>query len=303
MDPKFEVAEITQRVIRQDGPALLFERVKGADFPLAMNLYGSARRMELALGRPPEAIGRELIETFQRLNPPSLGKFWELRATLLRARFLRPRMVRRAPVQEVVEPPRLDRLPEPLELAAGRRAASSPSGPRSPHNPANGVRNFGLYRLQVFDEKTTGMHWQSMKGGRGHHHEAERLGQPLEAAVVLGGDPMTMLSAILPLPEDFDELGLAGFLRGRATEFVRGRSISTAGAGQRRVRARRGGAAGRAADGGPLRRSLRPLLRGLALPGVPREDGHPPAGRHLSRAPSSASRRRKTSGSASPPAR
>lgn len=225
VDPKFEVAEITQRVIRQDGPALLFERVKGADFPLAMNLYGSARRMELALGRPPEAIGRELIETFQKLNPPSLGKFWELRATLLRARFLRPRMVRSAPVQEVVEPPRLDRLPN---LWSWPRDAGPfiTFGPTITHNPANGVRNFGLYRLQVFDEQTTGMHWQSMKGGRGHHHEAERLGQPLEAAVVLGGDPMTMLSAILPLPEDFDELGLAGFLRGRATEFVRGRSIA-----------------------------------------------------------------------------
>ena len=111
VDPKFEVAEIVQRVIRQDGPALLFERVKGADFPLAMNLYGSARRMEMAVGRPPELIGRELIETFQRLNPPSLGKFWELRATLLKARFLRPRMVRHAPVQEVVEAPRLDRFP------------------------------------------------------------------------------------------------------------------------------------------------------------------------------------------------
>ena len=61
VDPKFEVAEIVQRVIRQDGPALLFERVKGADFPLAMNLYGSARRMEMAIGRPPEQIGRELI--------------------------------------------------------------------------------------------------------------------------------------------------------------------------------------------------------------------------------------------------
>ena len=224
VDPKFEVAEITQRVIRQDGPALLFERVKGADFPLAMNLYGSARRMELALGRRPEAIGRELIETFQRLNPPSLGRFWELRATLLRARFLRPRMVRRAPVQEVVEAPRLDRLPN---LWSWPRDGGPfiTFGPTLTHNPANGIRNFGLYRLQVFDKATTGMHWQSMKGGRGHYHEAERGGEPLEAAVVLGGDPLTMLSAILPLPEDFDELGLAGFLRGRATEFVPGRSI------------------------------------------------------------------------------
>lgn len=223
VDPKFEVAEITQRVIRQGGPALLFERVRGADFPLAMNLYGSARRMELALGRPPEAIGRELIETFQRLNPPSLARFWALRRTLLRARFLRPRLVRRAPVQEVVEAPRLGRLPN---LWSWPRDGGPfiTFGPTLTQHPVSGIRNFGLYRLQVFDDATTGMHWQSMKGGRGHHHEAERLGRPLAAAVVLGGDPMTMLSAILPLPEDFDELGLAGFLRGRATELVRART-------------------------------------------------------------------------------
>ena len=208
--------------------------------------------MELALGRHPQEIGRELIETFQRLNPPSLGRFWELRATLLRARFLRPRMVRRAPVQEVVEAPHLDRLPN---LWSWPRDGGPfiTFGPTLTHNPANGVRNFGLYRLQVFDEATTGMHWQSMKGGRGHYHEAERRGESLEAAVVLGGDPLTMLSAILPLPEDFDELGLAGFLRGRATEFVAGTKHQAAGAGQCGVRAGGCRPAGRAADGGPLR--------------------------------------------------
>ncbi len=302
VDPKFEVAEIVQRVIRQDGPGLLFERVKGADFPLAMNLYGSARRMEMAVGRPPEQIGRELIETFQRLNPPSLSKFWELRSTLLRARFMRPRMVSRAPVQEVVEAPRLDRLPN---LWSWPRDGGPfiTFGPTITHNPANGVRNFGLYRLQVFDEKTTGMHWQSMKGGRGHHHEAERRGEALEAAVVLGGDPMTMLSAILPLPEDFDELGLAGFLRGRATEFIPGQEHLDAGARQCRLRAGRGGAGGGAADGGALRRPLRPLLRSVALPRVPREDRHAAEKRDLSWGGGRASRRRRTSGSGWPRAR
>ena len=227
VDPHLEASEIVQRVIRQDGPALLFERVKGADFPLVMNLYGSDRRMELALGRHPQAIGRELIETFQRLNPPSLAKFWDARATLLRARFMKPKMVSSAPVQEVVEAPRLDRLPN---LWSWPRDAGPfiTFGPTLTQHPESGARNFGLYRLQVFDNATTGMHWQSMKGGRGHHYYAAKAGQPLEAAVVLGGDPLTMLSAILPLPEDFDELGLAGFLRGAPTELVRGRSISLA---------------------------------------------------------------------------
>lgn len=225
VDPKFEAAELVQRVIRQDGPALLFERVKGADFPMVLNLYGSQRRIELALGRHPQQIGEELIGLIRRLNPPSLKAFWAARGQLLKARHMRPRLVGDAPVQQVVAAPRLDRLPN---LWSWPRDGGPfiTWGPTLTQHPVSGIRNFGLYRLQVFDERTTGMHWQSMKGGRGHHFEAERMGRPLEAAVVLGGDPVTMLASILPLPEDMDELTVAGYLREAPTRFVRGRSIA-----------------------------------------------------------------------------
>ncbi|MFI5234264.1 MAG: UbiD family decarboxylase [Gemmatimonadales bacterium] len=224
VDSKFEASEIVQRVVRKNGPAVLFERVKGAAFPMVMNLFGSERRIELALGRHPQEIGQELLGLIQRLNPPSLKAFWAARGQLLRARHMRPRAVGRAPVQELVEEPALTKLPN---LWSWPRDGGSfiTWGPTLTLSPINARRNFGLYRLQVFDDRTTGMHWQSMKGGRGHHYEAERLGQPLEAAVVLGGDPVTMLSAIFPLPEDFDELGFAGYVRGAPTRLVRGRSI------------------------------------------------------------------------------
>lgn len=224
VDATLEVSEITQRVVRRGGPALLFTRVRGADFPLVTNLFGSMRRIEIALGRHPRQIGEELLDLGERLNPPSLAALWSARGALFRARFARVSVRSRAPVQQVVEAPRLDRMPH---LTAWPRDGGPfvTWGPTLTEDPATGRRNFGLYRLQVFGPAETGMHWQSMKGGRGHYFEAERRGIPLPAAVVLGGDPILMLSAIFPLPEGFDELAVAGFIRGAPTSMVRASSI------------------------------------------------------------------------------
>jgi 3-polyprenyl-4-hydroxybenzoate decarboxylase len=111
VDPVLEVSGLVHRVVREDGPALLFERPGSSRFPLAMNRFGAARRVELALGRDPGEIGLELVEAIQRLNPPSLGAFWAARGFLARGRHLRTREVRRAPVQEVAEAPDPGRLP------------------------------------------------------------------------------------------------------------------------------------------------------------------------------------------------
>lgn len=223
VDPVYEVPELVQRVVRQDGPALLFERVKGADFPLVMNLFGSMARIEAALGRHPDAIGSELVNTIQALNPPTLGKLWAHRGFLARARHAPPRTVRRS-AYEVEEAPDLERMPHIKSWPRdGGRFITF--GPTLTEDPLSGRRNYGLYRLQVFGPAETGMHWQSMKGGRGHHFEAERLGRPLPAAVVLGGDPILMMAAILPLPENVDELAFAGFLRGAPVPMVKARTM------------------------------------------------------------------------------
>jgi 4-hydroxy-3-polyprenylbenzoate decarboxylase len=227
VDPYLEVSEITQRVTRRGGPALLFENVRGADFPLATNIYSSARRVELAIGEDPRAIGERLIGLYERLNPPSLSALWKARGELLRFRHATPSVVtrRKARAQEVIEPPRLTRMPH----LTGWPRDGGPFitwGPTLTQDPRNGRRNFGLYRVQIYDDQTTGMHWQSMKGGRGHHFEAERLGQPLDTAIVLGGDPLVMLAAILPLPEGMDELALVGAIRGSPTPMVRASSVN-----------------------------------------------------------------------------
>jgi len=224
VDPNLEISELVQRVVRQNGPALLFENVQGAAFPLLMNTFGSMKRIEIALGRHPQEIGQELVTTIQGLTPPSPRKLWQHREFLARARHMRPATTRLAPVQQVVAQPRLDLLPA---ITSWPRDGGPfiTFGPTLTEDPRTAKRNYGLYRLQVYDARTTGMHWQSMKGGRAHHWEAERLNQDLPTAVVLGGDPLLMLAAIMPLPEDMDELTFVGLIRGAPTRFTRGHDV------------------------------------------------------------------------------
>lgn len=224
VDPNLEIPELVQRVVRRNGPALLFENVQGAAFPLLMNTFGSMRRIELALGRHPQEIGQELVSTIQHLVPPTPKKLWDHRDFLLKARHMRPAVTRRAPVQQVVGPPRLDLMPHTTSWPRDGGPFIT-FGPTVSQDPRTAKRNYGLYRLQVYDHQTTGMHWQSMKGGRAHHWEAERLGQALPVAVVLGGDPLLMLAAIMPLPEDMDELTFVGILRGAPTRFAQGKQV------------------------------------------------------------------------------
>src|SRR5215475_7415005 len=111
VDPVLEAGEISQRVLRDQGPALLFERPKGSATPLLMNLFGTMERIRSALGREPAEIGAELLTAVQRLNPPSLRGLWQSRHTLRRGLAMRPASARRALVQQVAEKPQLTDLP------------------------------------------------------------------------------------------------------------------------------------------------------------------------------------------------
>ena len=224
VDPVLEAGEIAQRVLRAGGPALLFERPKGASMPLVMNIFGTMDRVRAALGRDPEGIGEQLVQAVQRLNPPSLSSLWQNRGVLSQLRHMRPANVGAGICQEISEQPDLSKLPI-LKCWPGDGGRFITFGMVITHNPRTGVRNLGLYRLQMFGYDQTGMHWQSMKGGRGHYWEAEEQGKDLEVAVVIGADPILMMSSILPLPEDIDEIGFAGFLRGRSVPMVRAKTL------------------------------------------------------------------------------
>jgi UbiD family decarboxylase len=230
VDPRLEAAEIHRRVIAAGGPALLFARPRGSDVPLATNLFGTARRADLAFGRRPGRLIRRLVELAQTLVPPTPAKLWGARDVL--GETLRVGLSRRAsgPVTDVVtDEVRLDRLPVltcwpedggpfvtlPLVYTEEPRpgAEAIPTRTSGP-----GRSNLGIYRLHVHDERTTGMHWQIGKGGGFHHAVAEGRGESLPVTVFLGGPPALILAAIAPLPENVPELMLASLLAGRRLE-------------------------------------------------------------------------------------
>jgi len=213
VDPVHEITEIMCRVVKQQGPAVLFENVKGSSFPLLINMFGTAERIAWALGRTPAEVGREIQGFALDMMPPKFGALWRHRGLLKRVLAMKPRRAAGGPVFDVIEPPDLDRLPV-LKCWPddGGRFITYPLVLTK--NPATGHRNLGIYRIHVYDKTRTGMHWQIQKGGGFHYARAEEKNEALPAAVILGADPLLMLAGVLPLPEDVDEIAFAGFLKG-----------------------------------------------------------------------------------------
>jgi 4-hydroxybenzoate decarboxylase subunit C len=224
VDWKCEVTEIACREAKAQGPILVFENVRGARFPLAVNVLSAARRIEWALGRTPRAVGAEIEEIFHALPPRELSDVWGIRGSFGRMLASRPVRIAQAPVHAHALGPDLAPLPI-LQLwpEDGGRFVTFPLV--FTHDPVTRKRNLGIYRMHVHDANTTGMHWQIGKGGGFHYHRAESRGEGLDVAVAVGADPATLLSAVAPLPEGIDELAFAGFLRGKPTRLTRARTI------------------------------------------------------------------------------
>lgn len=223
VDPVLEIAEINDRVVKEGGPALLFEKPKGSKIPCVVNLFGSFERMKLALEVDSlDDIGGQMLEFLEPEIPTNIIEKLKALPKLKRLSDFLPRYVKGGPCKEVVirENPSLEALPIlktwPMD---GGRFITLPMV--FTKDPETGARNCGMYRMQVYDGQTTGMHWHMHKDGAKHFRKAEAMGKRLPVAVAIGADPAVMYSATAPLPPDVDEMLLAGFLRKSPVEMAK----------------------------------------------------------------------------------
>jgi 4-hydroxy-3-polyprenylbenzoate decarboxylase len=219
---ELEITEIADRVMKAAGPALLFENVVGKTIPVLINAFGSTQRMALALGvKDIEEIASDIAKLIQTRPPKSFKDKLRLLSELVKLAGIPPKMVKEAACQEIViRDPDLSLLPV-LTCWPGDAGPFITLPMVFSKDPNNGTRNVGLYRMQVFDRRTTGMHWHLHKVGARHfQHQKENKGK-LELAVCLGGDPAMIYAATAPLPPQIDEILFTGFLRKKAVELIK----------------------------------------------------------------------------------
>jgi 4-hydroxy-3-polyprenylbenzoate decarboxylase len=224
VDPRLEVTEIVDRTIKSDGPALLFTNPRSRH-PLLINQFGTERRMCMAFDAPSlDAVARKLEDVLEMQPPQGLAEKVRGLKKLKSIADSLPKTTRSGPVQEVV----LTGEEIDLGLLPVQTCWPGDVGPFITlpavitKDPQTGVRNVGMYRMQVLDERTTAMHWQIHKDGRMDYLAADGR---LDVAVALGLDPVTTYSASAPLPKHIDELMLAGFLKGEPVELVRCKTV------------------------------------------------------------------------------
>ncbi|HEV8384822.1 MAG TPA: menaquinone biosynthesis decarboxylase [Candidatus Acidoferrales bacterium] len=224
VDPVLEIAEITDRVTKAGGPALLFERPKGSQIPVLINMLGSERRMNLALEVEKLTDVADRINSYLALQSPQglmdklkmLPKLAELGAFF-------PKAVKSGPCKEVIRKDNFSLSELPVLKCWPQDGGRFITWPLViTKNPETGKRNVGLYRMQVQGERETGMHWQTQKHGAEHFRRARAKNKEgrIEVAVAIGADPITCIAGALPIPPDLDEMMFAGFLRREPVEMV-----------------------------------------------------------------------------------
>lgn len=226
VSPELEITEITDRVSKKYGKALFFEKVKDSHFPVVTNAFGSFKRTEMALGRSADEIAKKIEELTKTQVPEGIANKIKLIPKLIELAKIPPKTVGSAPCQEVVHTnPDLSIIPVlkcwpkdggkfiTLPLVITKSLEDS-------------TRNMGMYRIQIYDKNTTGLHWHIHKDGANHFSQYLQANQRMEVAIAIGGDPATIYSSTAPLPPGIDEFLLAGFLREKAIEIVRCKTVN-----------------------------------------------------------------------------
>jgi 4-hydroxy-3-polyprenylbenzoate decarboxylase len=229
VDPRLEMTEICDRVLRAGGPAVLFEKPKGSDIPVLANLFGTPRRVALGMGEESTEALREVGKLLAYLKEPEpprgLKDAWEKLPVLKQVLNMAPKVVSSAPCQEVVwEGKDVDLSRLPVQTCwpgdAGPLITWGLVVTRGPHKAR---QNLGIYRQQVIAPNKVIMRWLAHRGGAldFRDHCEKNPGQPFPVAVVIGADPATILGAVTPVPDSLSEYQFAGLLRGAKTELVK----------------------------------------------------------------------------------
>jgi 4-hydroxy-3-polyprenylbenzoate decarboxylase len=225
VDPHLEVTEVADRAVKSGGPALLFENPKNSRIPVLINAFASMRRMELALGVPSmEDIAARITSYLEIQKPAGLVDKVKTLARLGELASIFPKTVKTGACKQVIQRDNFSLHEFPiLHCWPGDGGPFITLPLVFSKDPTTGKRNCGMYRMQVFDGQTTGMHWQKHKQGADHYRRLAADGKStrMPVAVAIGSDPATMFSAVLPLPPAIDEMMFAGFLRGKAVEMVK----------------------------------------------------------------------------------
>ncbi|MTI65980.1 MAG: menaquinone biosynthesis decarboxylase [Firmicutes bacterium] len=221
VDSNLEITEITDRVCKNYGKALLFKNVKNSPYPVLINTLGSYERLNMSLEvENLDDIADTIMDFMDITNYTTLINKIKSVPKLTRLAKVFPKKVKNAPCQEIVEKPDLDKLPIlkcwPQD---GGRYITLPLVITK--DPETNQQNMGMYRLQVYDKKTTGMHWHLHKDGREIYEKYRKKGKRMPVSVVLGCDPATIYASTAPLPKMIDEMIFAGFLRKKPLNTVK----------------------------------------------------------------------------------
>jgi len=226
VDTNLEIAEILKRVMYANGPAVYFENVKGYDMPVLGNAFGSMKRLEIGLETSDFTEIGERIVAMTKMDIPSglLNKIKKL-PELSKMSESFPKLEKSGPVTKVIEEsPSFNKLPilKTWPKDAGKFITL---GLVATKHPETGIRNLGVYRMQIIDDTHAIMHWQKHKRGAHHHDIAKEKGEKIEVAIIIGGDPATVFSAVAPVPEGQDKYLFAGIARKKGIKIVKCKTV------------------------------------------------------------------------------